>query len=946
MIVHPVRMLAGLVAAAALATSAAADEGGDSAASRAAALRSAGRYGDCEALVREALASVPADPAVNAELLLLLLETGRYGDAAVPGAAESDPRCAALRAEALLRLGRTEEAFALAEAAVGSAPECLRARHVRGLILLEKGDRRGALTEFEWFFDHYAVTDVRGPEDLTLVADASLRVALLSPAEEMDFRVTMKILDAVTRDHPEYLPAFIVKGDLYLRVYQDQDARKAYEAALKTNPRFPPALLGLAEQGAFRFDELSGVGRCREALRTNPNLYEAREFLARVALGDSEYGEAAKEIEAVLAVNPRRKETLSLGAALSFLRGDREGHAKKVAELLALDARFGRVHWELAAILEQHRRFADAAEAAGRAVAVDPEDYAAHWILGRNLVHIAREKEARAALTRSKELDPFAHYAGNAFRENMAEVLKHLEEFVETRSANFVYKIHGGENAVLSRYYHRLFERSWDLLTKKYGFTPAVPILAEVFHVHADFAARTIGLPGIGALGACFGQVITLDSPSSRRPGEFSWAATAHHEFAHAVTLQLSKGRVPRWFTEGLSVYEERRFADWWARDMDRELFDALANGEIPPILEFNREFRGPRVLFAYYLGGLMCEFIEEAFGFPKIVEMLKAFAEDRQTEDVLKEVLGVTPAEYDGRFREFVVRMVGGLRLVPRWSDRTVRALEDRLYEAPQDAEALVRLAFAALQRGRTVDAQTLLGKALAVAPEEPRLLLLRGLLAAGAERAEPARKWLSEFLAAGGDDLFARIHLAGILEKEGDLPGAIAHLEAAKLCFPSYAGERNPWAELARIRLSMEDLEGAMRELEGYVRLANTDIDNRLKLADFYEGRGDWRALARVLGEVVLIYPLGEKSSMPVHVRLARALARLEDPEGAVMEYEVALELGVPPAEEPPIRAELGEVYRLLGREADARRQAEAALEAQPDLKAARELLERIRR
>src|SRR6266571_2397332 len=42
-----------------------------------------------------------------------------------------------------------------------------------------------------------------------------------------------------------------------------------------------------------------------------------------------------------------------------------------------------------------------------------------------------------------------------------------------------------------------------------------------------NFAVRTMGLPGmIGALGVCFGQVVTFDSPKARPPGEFSWQET------------------------------------------------------------------------------------------------------------------------------------------------------------------------------------------------------------------------------------------------------------------------------------------------------------------------------------------------------------------------------------------------------------------------------------
>ena len=79
-------------------------------------------------------------------------------------------------------------------------------------------------------------------------------------------------------------------------------------------------------------------------------------------------------------------------------------------------------------------------------------------------------------------------------------------------------------------------------LSKRYKFTPTGPILIEMFPKHDDFAVRTIGLPGmIGALGACFGRVVTLDSPKARPPGDFNWGETLWHELAHVITLQMSK---------------------------------------------------------------------------------------------------------------------------------------------------------------------------------------------------------------------------------------------------------------------------------------------------------------------------------------------------------------------------------------------------------------------
>ena len=107
-------------------------------------------------------------------------------------------------------------------------------------------------------------------------------------------------------------------------------------------------------------------------------------------------------------------------------------------------------------------------------------------------------------------------------------------------------------------------------LSAKYQFTPKGPILIEMFPNHDDFAVRTLGLPGmIGALGACFGRVVTMDSPKARDPGTFSWQATLWHELAHVITLQMSNQRVPRWLTEGISVYEEGKARPEWGRDME-----------------------------------------------------------------------------------------------------------------------------------------------------------------------------------------------------------------------------------------------------------------------------------------------------------------------------------------------------------------------------------------
>ena len=117
-------------------------------------------------------------------------------------------------------------------------------------------------------------------------------------------------------------------------------------------------------------------------------------------------------------------------------------------------------------------------------------------------------------------------------------------------------------------YVTELLEKAYNRLTEKYGFKPEGPITFEMYPDHADFAVRTLGLPGIPALGVCFGKLFVMDSPSARKPDTFSWGSTLWHEFTHVITLQITDHKVPRWFSEGLSVYEERKGFPGWGDDL------------------------------------------------------------------------------------------------------------------------------------------------------------------------------------------------------------------------------------------------------------------------------------------------------------------------------------------------------------------------------------------
>src|SRR5207248_10091316 len=127
--------------------------------------------------------------------------------------------------------------------------------------------------------------------------------------------------------------------------------------------------------------------------------------------------------------------------------------------------------------------------------------------------------------------------------------------------------------AVLTREVVPVLRRAYDRYKRRYGFEPRGPIVVEMFADPQQYAIRTVGLPQLGALGVCFGRVITAMEPGS---AHFSWAMVLSHELAHVFAIQLSRSRVPRWFTEGLSEWETAQARPEWRRAGDADLAAAL----------------------------------------------------------------------------------------------------------------------------------------------------------------------------------------------------------------------------------------------------------------------------------------------------------------------------------------------------------------------------------
>jgi tetratricopeptide (TPR) repeat protein len=190
---------------------------------------------------------------------------------------------------------------------------------------------------------------------------------------------------------------------------------------------------------------------------------------------------------------------------------------------------------------------------------------------------------------------------------------------------------------------------------RKYQFKLKSPIQVEVYPNHEDFAVRTMGLPGLGALGVTFNDVVAMDSPSGRPPGQFHWASTLWHELSHVYILTLTNDRVPRWFTEGLAVHEETATTPDWGDRITPDIIAAIRDKKLLPVAEIDRGFVHPKfpaqVIVSYFEAGKMCDYIAEHFGESKLLDMAKEFAKNRPTVDVIREQLKMEPEAFDKVF-------------------------------------------------------------------------------------------------------------------------------------------------------------------------------------------------------------------------------------------------------------------------------------------------------
>ena len=265
-------------------------------------------------------------------------------------------------------------------------------------------------------------------------------------------------------------------------------------------------------------------------------------------------------------------------------------------------------------------------------------------------MRMGQETEAKALLEQCFEAGETYPAVGNPLR-----LLESYKNFKYIKSGNVILKLHEREVDLLQPYLEAETKRAIATYEAKYKLRLDRPVQVEVYPDHEDFAVRVLGMPGMGALGVTFGHTIALDSPNSRKPGEFHWASTEWHELSHVFTLAATNSRVPRWFTEGMAVYEETAVSPEWGDRINPPVILAIREKKLLPVAQLDRGFVHPtapeQVIISYYQAGKICTFIEGKWGYQKLLDMLQAFGKRKDTPEVIQEQLGMKPEEFDKLF-------------------------------------------------------------------------------------------------------------------------------------------------------------------------------------------------------------------------------------------------------------------------------------------------------
>ena len=634
----------------------------------------------------------------------------------------------------------------------------------------------------------------------------------------------------------DLVAAYQAVGDLALEKSDFAKAAKEFNAGLKLAPNHPDLRFGLA-RAFYPDNQKKALQQLERTLKFNPVHEGALLLIAEHAIGAENYIEASTSLDRLLSVNESCPQAWAMKAALAELTSaDAETTAKHRKTGLQQWAENPEVDYVIGRILTRAYRFEHGAQYQRQALSMDEDYLDAKLQLANDLLRLGKEDEAWELASNVVDADPY-----NVAAYNLLLLRDEMKKFVTLKSRDIVMRMPGNEAGIYGDHTFFLLAEARQTLCLKYGLELDHPVLVEFFPNQQDFAIRTLGnLGGAGILGACFGSVVTVNSPGSLAAERNNWEATLWHEFCHVITLTLTKNRMPRWLSEGISVYEERQHNPNWGETMTPRYRKLILEEEaLTPISELSSAFLNPKdgehLMFAYYESYLFVDHLVRHFGIDSLRLIL---------EDLADGVL----------INEAIARQTGSME-----------ALEEAFALETQDL---------ARNLGPGVDWT------------EPEL-----------EKVDPGDPAGVEAYAKAHPDNFQvrQLQTANLLAAQRWKEATKSALWLIEL-FPEYIGKDNGYVMKAAAHRALDQTKEEAAALRELSQRSAEALDAYLRLIDIDLESGDWKELLKDSERALAINPFLKQA----HWSRGRAWEGLDEKEKAVASYKRMLTLKpVNPAE-----------------------------------------------
>src|ERR1043165_4557481 len=505
----------------------------------------AGKYKEAVELLTKEIENVKESGAIKREIAFVLVEAqrivGKYKEARdvleklraedrtlKEDAKKADSDIRMVLAELDVDVGRYKEAREAYDKIIAEQPDNQRAWALRSIVLREMGDAKTLKATSDHFFQF---NQKGGKQTAMDLAYTGLGIQDENPKSAFEDGF-MEAENLAAQPDANVTEIFLWSGRLAHAKYHFGYADKRYADLLKLRPKLPDALSGHAAvvyQATHKLDDVEKT--LKEALEVNPHHVESLLLKAQVDLEEERYSDAKAHIDAALAVNPNSSRGLSLLGLYFIELNQPDKYAEVEAHAKAVKAVCPDFYCDIGELMENKRGFNTAAKYYKKAIEVDPEYWRGYYGLGMNTSRQGAfgEEEGKEMLLKAFKKNRFNLWASN--------MIKVLDRFVgdkeqqikpvygESKTEHFTLKFFGKESEIVRPYLEEWAEAAYASQAKKFNYTPEGPLTIELCYSFQDQAARTVGLPNLGALGVCFGKLCTVVSPreGSKDHPPFNW---------------------------------------------------------------------------------------------------------------------------------------------------------------------------------------------------------------------------------------------------------------------------------------------------------------------------------------------------------------------------------------------------------------------------------------